>query len=139
MILTEKALRQFARSLLFETEKSINITEMFQPDDMQPQQHINYGGHFHQPGPDPESDKKKIEEFLDDSPVKPTVTVGATQVAYSVPAEVISNPEENVPTNNKQLALTVGATLDNMDLSNKDIEKVWIGINKILDSINEEK
>ena len=83
--------------------------------------------------------KKKIEEFLDDSPVKPTVTVAAAQVAYSVPAEVVSNPEENVPTNNKQLALTVGATLDNMDLSNKDIEKVWVGINKILDSVSGEK
>ena len=54
MILTEKSLRQLAKSLLFETEENININEIFQPDDMFAQQHINYGGHFHQPGPNPE-------------------------------------------------------------------------------------
>ena len=136
MILTEKSLRQFAKSLLFETEKNININEIFQPDDMFPQQHINYGGHFHQPGPNPEEDKKKIETILDDLPIEPTITVSATQVSHAIPTKVMTNPKDNVPTNKKQLALTVGATLDNMDLSNKDIEKVWNGINKILDNID---
>ena len=136
MILTEKSLRQFAKSLLFETETNISINEMFQTDDMFPQQHINYGGHFHQPGPDPEKDKEKIETMLDNLPIDPTVTISSTQVAHSVPAKIMKDPKEHTPTNKKQLALTVGATLDNMDLSNKDIEKVWNGINKILDNID---
>ena len=136
MILTEKSLRQFAKSLLFETEKNININEIFQPDDMFPQQHINYGGHYHQPGPDPEGDKKELENFLDTSPIEPTVTVSSAQVSYAVPTKVMSEPNENIPTNKKQLALTVGSTLDNMDLSNSDIKKVWVGINKILDNLS---
>lgn len=136
MILTEKSLRQFAKSLLFETEKNININEIFQPDDMFPQQHINYGGHFHQPGPDPENDKKKIETMLDNLPIDPTIEVSSTQVSHSVPTKIMKDPKKHTPTNKKQLALTVGATLDNMDLSDKDIKKVWVGINKILDNID---
>ena len=136
MILTEKSLRQLAKSLLFETEENINVNEIFQPDDMFAQQHINYGGHFHQPGPNPEEDKKKIEALLDDLPIEPTVTISSTQVAHSVPTKIMKDPKEHTPTNKKQLALTVGATLDNMDLSNKDIEKIWNGINKILDNVD---
>lgn len=134
MILTEKALRQFAKSLLFETEKNISLNEMFQPDDMQPQQHINYGGHYHQPGPDPEADR--IENVLEKLPIDPQVTVSSAQVSYSVPTKVMTDPSEHTPTSKKQLALTVGSTLDNMDLSNKDIKKIWNGINKILDNID---
>ena len=49
-----------------------NLNEVFQPDDMFPQQKLNYGGHFHQAGPDPEKDKEKLEQALEDLPVEPT-------------------------------------------------------------------
>lgn len=138
MLLTEKALRQFAKSLLFESEDKINLNEVFQPDDMFPQQKLNYGGHFHQAGPDPEKDKEKLEQALEDLPVEPTEQVSSAQVAYSVPTKILDNPKENIPTSLKQFALSMGATIDNSDLTNAQIKKAWLAMNKILKKVTEE-
>jgi len=134
MILNEKAIRSFARSVLFEEVEQIN--EKFQPDNFYSGGRSNLNlGMFDQPGPDHKEDQKELFDELEKE--YPNISYVSSNINFVEPIIDLDHiyDETYTPTSVKDLSQSTSIFIQNsFDLtsSNKKLDDTWQKIKKII-------
>lgn len=136
MILNEKMIRSFARSVLFEQIE--HIDETFQPDNFYSGGRKNLNtGMFDQPGPDHSKDEKELYDELEKE--YPNITYVSSNINFVEPVSDLNHvyDENYSPTSVKDLSqstsILIQNTLDMTSTSNV-LDDTWKKIKKIINT-----
>jgi len=126
MKINDIILKEFARSILFEKE----LNEMFQPDDdMHAGKNMRYSM-YDRPGPD--LDVSSVLD-IEDMPISPD-NISANQL-HGQRKEIEKLLDVNYfPKNKVELGKSLKDAIEQIDMSNNDIEKFWVQVKTYLNN-----
>lgn len=128
--LNDIVLKEFAKKILFENE----LNEIFQlDDDMHAGKNVRHSM-FDTPGPiiDGDNNYDNITDIID-MPISPE-DISANQL-HSARIDINDLLAQNyIPSNEKELAKSLKDAIEQIQLSDKDIEKFWLEVKRFLNN-----